>query len=118
MGEYKGTPALPGFVSPFDVFAVGYTKLAADKDWVTGMMQLGGESQDPPHSHNEHFVYVLEGQAIAILPIPDMSKPGAFAEKLEVPLKPGMAIPVPQGHHVVQNTGKDKCKLVFFERLN
>lgn len=114
---YKGTPALPGFISPFDVYPEGYKKLAEDDNWMTGLMTMGSQKQDPPHSHNEHFVYCLEGNAITILPLPDITKPGAFAEKLEVPIKPDMAIPVPQGHHVVKNPGTE-CKLIFFERKN
>lgn len=114
---FPGTPEMPGFISPFDVYPEGYTKLAEDDDWFTGMMEMDAGKQDPPHSHREHFVYCLEGEAIAILPIPDMTKPGDFAEKMEVPIKPGACIPVPAGHHVVCNTAAEtKAKLVFFER--
>lgn len=107
---------LPGFISPFDVYSEGYTKLNNDDYWVTGLMTMKSGAQDPPHSHNDHFVYVLEGTAIGILPLPDISQPGAFAEKMSVPVTPGMGLHVPQGHHVIQNDGED-CKLVFFERL-
>jgi len=115
--EFPGTGEMSSFISPFDVYPEGYTKLAEDDDWFTGMMTMGVGKKDPPHSHREHFVYCLEGDAIAIMPLPDINKPGAFAETLNVPIKPGAALAVPAGHHVVANTSEGKdCKLIFFER--
>jgi hypothetical protein len=106
---------LPGFVSPFAVYKQGYKKLGEDKDWIIGKMTMKAGASDPPHSHYDHIVYVLSGSTIAIMPIPDMSKPGAFAEKMEVPLTPGMSIPVPAVHNYIK-CGEGDCELIFFER--
>lgn len=113
--DIKPIADLPGFISPFDVYAEGYTKLGEDDDWIIGKMNLGDGKKDVPHSHNDHLCYVLEGEAISIFPLPDITVPGAFAETMKVPISAGMALPVPAGHHVVEAPGKG-CTIIFFER--
>jgi hypothetical protein len=56
-------------------------------------------------------VYVLEGDGLTIFP----GKTEDEASKMEVPIKPGMALPVHTGHHIVKNTGTIDCEMVFFE---
>ena len=56
-------------------------------------------------------VYVLEGNGLTIFP----GKTEDEASKMEVPIKPGMALPVHTGHHIVKNTGSIDCEMVFFE---
>eukprot|EP00933_Yihiella_yeosuensis_P066343 TRINITY_DN7058_c0_g1_i4.p1 TRINITY_DN7058_c0_g1~~TRINITY_DN7058_c0_g1_i4.p1 ORF type:complete len:257 (-),score=55.95 TRINITY_DN7058_c0_g1_i4:244-1014(-) len=106
----KSSPVGGAFVSPFDVCPKCYNKVAEDDDWFVGEMTMEVGFEDPPHSHHDHLVYCLEGNGITIWP--GMAKTD---EKMEVPIKPGMAIPVPAGHHIVKNTGSIPCKLVFFE---
>lgn len=107
-GELQGTNKTPFMVKP-----ACYKILAEDGDWFTGMMEMEAGDSDPPHSHRDHFVYVLEGDGITIFP--GTSGDLEQAEKLEVPIKPGMALPVPAGPHFLKNTGTVKAKLIFFE---
>ena len=102
---------LDNFVSPFTVAPKCYQILAEDDDWFIGKMTMEAGEQDPPHSHLDHLVYVLEGDGITIYP----GKESSEDTKMEVPIKPGMAMPVHTGHHVVKNTGSKTCELVFFE---
>jgi len=98
------------FVSPLKVCPECYKTVAEDDNWFIGEMEMDVGFEDPPHSHLDHLVYVLEGDGITIFPGKEKGD-----EKMELPIKPGMAIPVPAGHHIVKNTGTIKCKLVFFE---
>lgn len=54
---------------------------------------------------------MLEGDGLTIFP----GKTEDEATKMEVPIKPGMALPVHTGHHIVRNTGTVDCEMVFFE---
>jgi len=98
------------FVSPLDVCKECYKKVSEDDNWFVGEMTMDVGFEDPPHSHLDHLIYVLEGDGITIYPGKEKGD-----EKMEVPIKPGMALPVPAGHHIVKNTGTIKCKLIFFE---
>merc|ERR1712151_553631 len=73
-------------------------------------MEMEPGCEDPPHSHLDHFVYVLEGDGVTIYPGEQKSD-----MKKEVPFAFGAAFPVPAGPHCVQNTGTTKCKALVFE---
>jgi len=107
-----GEPAsLSDFVSPFTVMPECYKILAEDDDWLIGKMTLPMGATDPPHSHLDHLVYVCEGDGLTIYPGKQIGD-----EKMEVPIQPGMSLPVPAGHHSVKNTGTKDCDLIFFEQ--
>jgi len=108
--ECKAGTVEGDFVSPLKVCPDCYKTVAEDDDWFIGEMVMDVGFEDPPHSHLDHLVYVLEGDGITIFPGKEKGD-----EKMEIPIKPGMAIPVPAGHHIVKNTGTIKCKMVFFE---
>jgi len=107
---------LVGFVSPFGASPEAYTKLAEDDHWITGKMHLAAKCGDAPHSHNDHFIYVLEGEALAVSAIPDIDRPDDFAEPNRVPLAIGMAAPIPAGHHLCMNPKDEQITIIFFER--
>ena len=79
-------------------------------------MTLGANCKDVPHSHNDHFIYVLEGEALDLSDIADKSVPGAFSEPHAIPLKFGMAAPIPAGHHFCATPKDTGCSIIFFER--
>jgi quercetin dioxygenase-like cupin family protein len=106
----KGGVVEGEFVSPLDVCPECYKKVAEDEEWFVGEMTMEPGMEDPPHCHHAHLVYVLEGDGITIWPGKEKGD-----AKMEVPIKPGMALPVPAGFHIVKNTGTVKCKLIFFE---
>lgn len=108
--ECKAGSVEGDFVSPLTVCPECYKTVAEDDNWFVGEMTMEVGFEDPPHSHLDHLVYVIEGDGITIWPGKEKGE-----EKMEVPIKPGMALPVPAGHHIVKNTGTVKCKLVFFE---
>lgn len=105
-----------GFVSPFDTCGNFYKKLAEDDNWVTGEVTMEPEQADTLHNHRDHFIYVMEGDELTIFPDGDMDK-GAV-----VPIKPFAAVPAPEAagsiftNHIVKNSGKAKCRLIFFEK--
>ena len=105
------TCELPDFVSPFTVFPDCYKILAEDDDWFIAKMTLKAGVTDPPHSHHDHLVYVMEGDGLTIYPGKEIGD-----EKKEIPIKAGMALPVAAGHHCVKNHGTKDCEIVFFEQ--
>mmetsp|Transcript_67108 Transcript_67108/g.143591 ORF Transcript_67108/g.143591 Transcript_67108/m.143591 type:complete len:243 (-) Transcript_67108:69-797(-) len=104
------TTTLADFVSPMAVCPDCYKVLFEDGSWFIGEMKLKAGETDKPHSHNDHLVYVLEGESICIYPGKEIGE-----EKMELQVKPGAAMPVPQGHHIVKNTGSTDSKMIFFE---
>ena len=108
-GTYGETPA--EHKTPFETNPEMYENLGSNDNWIIGMMEMKAGAEDQPHSHHDHFVYVLEGSEITIYP----GKTKDESTKLVVPIQPGAAIPVPSGWHIVKNTGSDNAKMVFFE---
>merc|ERR1712150_372496 len=103
--ELKCDLILPQTVAP-----TMYKTLAEDETWSVYTMEMEPGCEDPPHSHLDHFVYVLEGDGVTIYPGEQKSE-----MKKEVPFAFGAAFPVPAGPHCVQNTGTTKCKALVFE---
>merc|ERR1712151_758461 len=103
--ELKCELILPQTVAP-----TMYKTLAEDETWSVYTMEMEPGCEDPPHSHLDHFVYVLEGDGVTIYPGEQKSD-----MKKEVPFAFGAAFPVPAGPHCVQNTGTTKCKALVFE---
>ena len=108
-GGEPGT--LSDFVSPFSVMPDCYQILAEDDDWFIAKMSLPVGVTDQPHSHLDHLVYVKEGNGITIYAGKEMGE-----AKFDMPLMPGMAVPVPGGHHLVKNSGTEDCEIIFFEQ--
>lgn len=103
------------FVTPFDTCGGFYKKLAENDDWITGMVTMEPGAIDTLHNHRDHLIYVLEGDELTIFPDGNMEDPHP------VPIKPYAGIPAPVAagpiftNHIVKNSGKTTCKLVFFE---
>merc|ERR1719231_186577 len=96
-GELGETPE--GHTSPFDTNPEHYKVLVEDEEWFVGQMSMTAGEEDAAHSHRDHFIYVLEGDGITLYPGKEKGE-----EKMEVPIKPGMSIPVKAGWHVVVNS--------------
>lgn len=103
------------FVSPHDTCGDFYKKLAEDDEWITAEMTMEPGQIDTLHNHRDHLIYVVEGDELTIYPDGNMEDPHP------VPIKPNAGIPAPNAagsifnNHIVKNSGKGKCKLVFFE---
>ena len=108
--------ALKGWKSPFKVAPQCYKVLAEDDTWYTGLLEMEPGAEDGIHNHKDHLFYVLEGDEVTIYPGGDKSDPQA------VPIKAGAGVPAPEAagpifsKHIVKNSGKTKCKIVFFEK--
>jgi len=118
--EYPNAPPAPAaaadFLSPFDTDASCYTKLAENDKWITGIMEMESTCNDHRHNHQDHLIYVLEGDEITIYPGDDKEK------GQQIPIKANAGIPAPISagpifaNHSLKNSGKEKAKLLFFER--
>lgn len=106
--------ALDGdYTSPVSVCPQCYKVLAEDDDWFVGEMTMKAGEEDPPHSHMDHLLYVLEGNGVTIQ---DLDAAGnKVGGQKAVPIKPGFAAPIPSSHHIVKNSGSEPCKIIFFE---
>jgi Ca2+-binding EF-hand superfamily protein/mannose-6-phosphate isomerase-like protein (cupin superfamily) len=115
-GEFGDVPE--GMKSPCDTDPECYKILAEDDDWFTGEMNMGAGTKDHPHGHRDHLLYVLEGDEVTIHNLAgDMSalEGDAPPALMKVPLAAGAAMAVPAGHHWLENTGSQNCKIIFFE---
>jgi quercetin dioxygenase-like cupin family protein len=100
-----------GHTTPMDTDPDCYKILVEDDDWFIGEMTLAAGAEDHPHSHRDHLVYVLTGDELTIWP----GKEKDDEKKMVAPIKPGAALPVPNGFHIVGNTGTTEAKLIFWE---
>jgi uncharacterized cupin superfamily protein len=118
--EYPDAPPAPanvdGHISPFDCSEECYTILAQNDKWVTGIMEMKVGDADKLHHHQDHLIYVLEGDKITIFPGGDETKGN------DIDIKPNAGIPAPISagdifaKHSLKNSGSKTAKLLFFER--
>lgn len=97
------------FASPFKTDPGCYKILCEDDDWIVGEMVMKAGAEDHPHAHRDHLLYVLGGDKICIYPGKTKD------QKLELDIAPGAALDVPQGWHIVANTGAKDVKIIFWE---
>jgi len=104
-----------GHVSPLKTNPECYKILGEDDQWFVGECSMECGKRDNPHSHREHFIYVVEGDEVTITNLKDGDETNVDGEPICAPIKPGAALPWPKGFHFVKNSGKGNTKLVFWE---
>jgi quercetin dioxygenase-like cupin family protein len=108
-------PSPEGHVSPLSTDPKCYEVMFEDEDWFVGKMTMKAGTQDHAHSHRHHLIYAAAGDQLTIYPGEDANMQAGSDKKLVVDIKPGMAFPAPDGFHIVANSGKQDCKLIFWE---
>lgn len=95
----------PGFKTDPDCYKV----LFEDEDWLCAEMTMKPGTEDHPHSHRDHLLYVMGGDKICIYPGKKKD------QKMEIPIAAGAALDVPQGWHIVANTGTKPVQIIWWE---
>ena len=76
-------------------------------------MTLKAGCKDVPHYHPAHYMYVVRGGKVKIIGAP--APPG---ETIEVELKSGDGMIMPEGSHEVENVGDEDIEIYFLEDYN
>lgn len=100
-----------GHICPQVTDECSYKTLAEDDDWMVVKMDIEPGQEDHPHSHKMHVVYIIDGEELSVWGGKDKE-----GDPLVIPVGPGAILPVPDGFHIVKNSGSKPVSAVYFER--